>query len=61
MAEILASLAEESSPACSQAAASQIEALEDQDSLLHDTSMPPDPEGVTEDSETLEMSQRMWG
>ncbi|OWF40745.1 DNA polymerase zeta catalytic subunit-like [Mizuhopecten yessoensis] len=63
LAEMLASLAEESSPACSQVAACQLEALEEEDSVLHNTSQQPenDPDGMSEDAETLEMSQRMWG
>ncbi|XP_069126103.1 uncharacterized protein [Argopecten irradians] len=62
LAEILASLAEENSPECSQIAASQIEALEEEDSVLHNTSqqVDNDPEGMSEDAETLEMSQRLW-
>ncbi|XP_033741299.1 uncharacterized protein LOC117328070 [Pecten maximus] len=63
LAGMLASLAEESSPVCSQVAASQIKALEEEDSVLHNTSQQPDNdlEGMSEDAETLEMSQRMWG
>ncbi|XP_060083937.1 uncharacterized protein LOC132563202 [Ylistrum balloti] len=63
LAEMLASLAEESSPVCSQVAASQIEALEEEDSVLHNTTQQPDNEAeeMSEDAETLEMSQRMWG
>ena len=71
LAKMLASLAEDESPASSQAAcqlASQLTALEEQDSILSQASTEGREElgqgnkedGEEEDRETLEMSQQVW-
>ncbi|KAK7493090.1 hypothetical protein BaRGS_00015611 [Batillaria attramentaria] len=61
LVEVLAALAEESSPASSQHSAAQIAALEEQDSIVgQDVPLPPDEETLQEDEEeTLQMSQVM--
>ncbi|KAK3098309.1 hypothetical protein FSP39_018263 [Pinctada imbricata] len=61
LAQILASLADESSPPSSQAAAGQVSVLEEKDSILLEKPIIPDDEVVqNDDQETLEMSQVVW-
>ena len=61
LAQILASLADESCSPSSQAAASEVAVLEEQDSILREQAVVPDDEAVQHDEkETLEMSQVVW-
>ena len=63
LVDILASLAEESDtpPSSQVAAATQVTALEEQDSILSQVSQPRDREvEEREAEEVLEMSQRIW-
>ena len=61
LVDILAALAEESSPSSSQRCAAQITALEEQDSVVgQEVPLPPDSEVLKEDEEeTLHMSQTL--
>ena len=61
LVDILAALAEESSPSASQRCAAHISALEDQDSVVgQGVSLPPDIAALQEDEEeTLHMSQTL--
>lgn len=61
LAEILALLANESSPSSSQEVSEQITALEEKDSILLDKSEPINDEIAKQlEEETLEMSQVVW-
>ncbi|KAL8581748.1 hypothetical protein ACOMHN_043166 [Nucella lapillus] len=59
--DVLAALAEESSPSASQRCAAQVEALEDRDSVVgQGVAVPPDSDALQEDlEETLHMSQTL--
>ena len=61
LVDVLAALAEESSPSASQRCAAHISALEDQDSVVgQGVSLPPDIAALQEDEEeTLHMSQTL--
>ena len=61
LVEVLAALAEESSPSASQRCAAHLSALEDQDSIVgQGVSLPPDSTALQEDEEeTLHMSQTL--
>ncbi|XP_053396986.1 uncharacterized protein LOC123552830 [Mercenaria mercenaria] len=61
LVDILASLADDTSPPSSQNAAAEAVALEEQDSILSQLSQPRDKEtDQQEEEEVLEMSQRIW-
>ena len=61
LVEVLAALAEESSPSASQRCAAHLSALEDQDSIVgQEVSLPPDSTALQEDEEeTLHMSRTL--
>lgn len=61
MAALLASLADDGSPPASQAAAGEVNILEEKDSILLEKPVVPDDEtSQRDDAETLEMSQVVW-
>ncbi|XP_071115137.1 uncharacterized protein [Haliotis cracherodii] len=61
LADVLAALADESSPVSSQLSASQVSALEDNDSIISGNTGIVDVEVLKEEEEEmLEMSQRVW-
>lgn len=61
LAALLASLADDGSPPASQAAAGEVNILEEKDSILLEKPVVPDDEtSQRDDAETLEMSQVVW-